>query len=422
MEALYKVLIIDDDEVDRLAVRRAFKAAGMRIEFAEASSYREAMTILDTQNFDAIFLDYRLPDEDGLTLVQDLRRNNVKIPLIVLTGQGDEEIAVELMKAGASDYLIKSRVSPALLSRVLINTIRIYKAELQVALANQQLRESHELLLRKNQELERQRQQIQFQNLQLLEASRLKSQFLATMSHELRTPMNAIIGFSQLLLRATKSELSTQQQNMVERILNNGRHLLALLNDILDLSQIEAGRLELKPQCFDISQLIYTLVAEHQPLADEKNLTVNMRTDLKNSLAVNDPLRLRQVLANLLSNAIKFTDVGQVEIEVKDLNSDRIAIAIRDTGIGIAAADLEVIFEAFRQIDQSTTRRHPGTGLGLAITESLVHMMGGKITVESQVGVGSIFRVELPRQIFSSDRPETRLSPNLTLIDPLRVG
>jgi signal transduction histidine kinase/DNA-binding NarL/FixJ family response regulator len=263
------------------------------------------------------------------------------------------------------------------------------------------------ILAQQNHELETQRQQIQIQNLRLLEAAQIKSQFLATMSHELRTPMNAIIGFSQLLLR--QSQLSTPQVDMVNRILNNGKHLLALIEDILDVSKIEAGRLELKPERFRITDLLATTADELRSLADQKKLQLDFHSRLVDPHVINDSSRLRQVIVNLLSNAIKFTEAGTIGIEVRAVSDDRIVILVSDTGIGIATEEITRIFEEFRQVDQSITRRHAGTGLGLAITRWLVQMMGGQITVNSQPGQGSTFRVDLPREIpaMTSGRSET---------------
>jgi PAS domain S-box-containing protein len=261
----------------------------------------------------------------------------------------------------------------------------------------------NQILARQNRELELNRQRIEQQNLQLIEAARLKSQFLATMSHELRTPMNAIIGFAQVLLRQRTASLSTTQVEMVERILNNGKNLLALINDILDLSKIEAGRLELVPEEFDLAQLINATVAELQPLAEQKQLKLNAIVNIDNSQIVNDSVRLRQVLVNLLSNAIKFTETGSVEISVCESEPMQLLLSVKDTGIGIAEADLPNIFEEFRQIDQTTTRKHGGTGLGLAITKSLVQMMQGTISVESKLGQGSTFKINLPRQVTSQE-------------------
>jgi len=281
--------------------------------------------------------------------------------------------------------------------------IAINNAQLINALEEREerLAVQNEILGRQNRDLELTRQQIERQNLQLLEAARLKSQFLATMSHELRTPMNAVIGFAQVLLRQRTASLGASQVDMVERILNNGKNLLALINDILDLSKIEAGRLSLRLEEFDLTKLVSTTIAELQPLAEQKHLALKVYAVVENPKVVNDSTRLRQVLVNLLSNAIKFTESGSVEVRVSELSPMQMAISVKDTGIGIAESDINHIFEEFRQVDQTTTRKYAGTGLGLAITKSLVQMMKGTITVESKPGQGSTFRVELPRQVNS---------------------
>ena len=257
----------------------------------------------------------------------------------------------------------------------------------------------NELLIRQQEELENQGRRIQQQKLQLLEAAKLKAQFLSTMSHELLTPMNAIIGFSQLLLRQHKQLLSAPQTEMVGRILNNGKNLLVLINDILDLSKIESGRTELEAEEFDLADLVMDAAREFGNQANEKNVALSVSACLHDRFAVNDKLRLRQVLVNLISNAVKFTHRGSICIEVRELNGDRLAITVRDTGIGICETQLPHIFDKFRQADQSTTRQYPGTGLGLAISAYLVKMMNGTITAESQLKKGSTFAIEFPRKI-----------------------
>ena len=257
----------------------------------------------------------------------------------------------------------------------------------------------NELLIRQQTELENQGRRIQQQKLQLLEAAKLKSQFLGTMSHELRTPMNAIIGFSQLLLRQHKQLLTPQQTEMVGRILNNGKNLLVLINDILDLSKIESGHTELETEEFDLAHLVMDAALEFGNQATEKNVAMSVSVCLQHQFIVNDKLRLRQILVNLISNAVKFTHRGSICIEVRELNCDRLIITVRDTGIGICETELPHIFDKFRQADQTTTRQYPGTGLGLAISASLAQMIGGTITAESQLEKGSTFRIEFPRKI-----------------------
>lgn len=255
----------------------------------------------------------------------------------------------------------------------------------------------NDLLLNQQQELQQQQRRLQQQEVQLLEAAQLKSQFLSTLSHELRTPMNAIIGFSQLLLRQHQQLLSAQQKDMVARIFNNGKNLLLLINDILDFSKIESGCTELDIEEFDLAHLVIDVALEFGNQVADKNLAMSVSVDLQHQFIVNDKSRLRQILVNLISNAVKFTHEGSIAISVKEIASDRIAIAVQDTGIGISETELPHIFDKFRQADQTTTRKYPGTGLGLAISASLVKMMNSTITAESQLQKGSIFRLELPR-------------------------
>jgi signal transduction histidine kinase len=400
MKKLLNILIVDDDEIDRISVYRGLKKAGVNAQFAEARSCAEAISILRKNSFDCfdcVFLDYRLPDRDGLALVKEIKNTTIKVPLIVMTGQGDEIIAVELMKAGVSDYLSKSRMLPETLEKSLRSAIRVHEAEIKAERANQKLRDSNELLRRQNQELERQQKYIEQQNRKLQELSQLKTQFLANMSHELRTPMNAIMGFAQLLLRQYPDPLTQTQIDLVQRIFENSNSLLSLLNEVLDFSKIEARSLELNLTKIDLVSLVKITVEELRYLAIDKHINLKTNIDLKNFYIISDRSCLRRILVNLISNAIKFTDCGEVSVKVKELAPERLEISIEDTGCGIAEENLQEIFEAFRQVDQSVTRKHYGTGLGLAITDSLVKMMQGKIAVESQVGKGSVFRVELPR-------------------------
>jgi PAS domain S-box-containing protein len=248
-------------------------------------------------------------------------------------------------------------------------------------------------------QIEEQIRAMHLQNLQLQEATKLKSHFLAMMSHELRTPMNVILGFSQLLLRPQYNHFSPQARSMVERIISSARHLLALIEDILDFSKLEAGRLELKLEEFNLAELVTTVTEELRCLAEQKKLTLHVHVQLQNPIVVNDSNRVRQILINLLSNAIKFTDMGSVTVEARELTQDTIALVVKDTGIGIAEADLQQIFQEFRQVDQFLTRKHSGTGLGLSIVDKLVRLMNGVIAVNSKLGEGSTFSVQLPRTV-----------------------
>jgi len=225
------------------------------------------------------------------------------------------------------------------------------------------------------------------------ESTQLKSEFLANMSHEIRTPMNAILGLTAFALESTSR---SEQQEYLRDVLNSAESLLSLLNDILDLSKIEAGRMELAPVEMSMAQLIQEITHFLKTAATQKGLELawNIAPDVPEHLSA-DPLRTRQVLLNLVGNAIKFTEKGSVRVEAQVESQDdktlSLRFAVKDTGPGIPAEKQELIFKSFCQADGTTTRRHGGTGLGLTISADLVEMMGGKIWVESQVGVGSVF-------------------------------
>jgi signal transduction histidine kinase len=229
--------------------------------------------------------------------------------------------------------------------------------------------------------------------------SQNKSQFLSSMSHELRTPLNAIIGLSEMLVGNTARFGVEKAVEPLKRVNRAGTHLLGLVNQVLDLSKIEAGKLELSPESVSLAPLVDEVVGTARTLAEQKRnrLSAECASDL-GSLTV-DPMRLRQILLNLLSNACKFTEQGEISLKVKRTGGDDhawIDFAVTDTGIGMTAEQLGKLFQEFTQADASTARRYGGTGLGLAITRKLCRMMGGDVTVTSEFGRGSIFVVRLP--------------------------
>ena len=232
-------------------------------------------------------------------------------------------------------------------------------------------------------------------NVQLERANRLKSEFLASVSHELRTPMNAIIGYTKLMLDGLDGEITEQQEADLKRVAQAADNLLALINDLLDLSKIEAGRMEIHPEEVELTVIVNEVMELVRPAASAKGLQVRSFITSQLPKAFVDPAKTRQILANLMANAVKFTDRGNVTLEGAEAQG-WITVAISDTGIGIPAQALGFIFEEFRQADSSTTRKYGGTGLGLAITRRLVELQGGRIWVDSEHGRGSTFRFTLP--------------------------
>jgi signal transduction histidine kinase len=240
--------------------------------------------------------------------------------------------------------------------------------------------------------------EIQDKSRQLAEASTNKSQFLSSMSHELRTPLNAIIGLTDMMV-ANAARFGTEKaQEPLKRVKNAGTHLLGLINQVLDLSKIEAGKLELNPSTVNLAPLIDEVIGTARQLAEQNQnrLVVEAPDDL-GALTV-DPMRLRQILLNLLSNACKFTKQGEVALRARKLDGGRdwIELAVSDSGIGMTAEQVGKLFEEFSQAEASTAQRFGGTGLGLAISRKLARMMGGDVTVTSEIGKGSVFTVRLP--------------------------
>src|SRR5947208_1459157 len=270
---------------------------------------------------------------------------------------------------------------------------RLYE---QVKAASEQLeekvREATAELVRRNELLQR-------QHLELEQASQLKSQFLANMSHEFRTPLNAILGYTSMLLQGVSGDLAAPQKNKMLRVDSNARHLLSIINDILDISRIEAGKMPLHLEEFEMPALVAELLAEVEPLIQKARLQTLTDLPPGTALVLSDRQKVKQIVLNLLTNAIKFTPHGQVKVMVReDERGGEVNIAVEDTGIGIAPQDQDKVFEDFRQADDSVTREYGGAGLGLAICRRLAKMLDGRIELQSRLGRGSTFTLVIPRQ------------------------
>jgi len=275
----------------------------------------------------------------------------------------------------------------------------------------ERLRGSQEDLKRANRLLDEKLGEMAETNIALYEANRVKSEFLANVSHELRTPLTSIIGFAELLREGPQAEGPSRTLRYAENILISGRILLEIINDLLDLAKIEAGRVELRIESVQAAEVCSTLLDHIRPLADRKQLELELHADGVLPAMFTDRGKLRQILFNLVSNAIKFTpEGGRIHVRAARLGEDRVAISVADTGPGIAPEDQELVFEKFRQIDQSATREHHGTGLGLAIAKELTYLLGGEIGVDSELGRGATFWVRLP-----VTAPEPRERPLISL-------
>ena len=275
----------------------------------------------------------------------------------------------------------------------------------------ERLRSSQEELQRANRLLDEKLGQMAETNVALYESNRLKSEFIANVSHELRTPLTSIIGFAELLRESPRADDDTRAARYAENILISGRILLEIINDLLDLAKIEAGKVELRAEPTDLRKLCAGLLDFLRPQAEAKRLRFSLAADEDLPELNTDQSRLRQILFNLLSNALKFSpEGGQVWLSARRVNEQAVRLTVRDMGPGIAPEHHETIFDKFRQIDQSATREHHGTGLGLAIARELTLLLGGKIGVESELGRGATFWVTLPTQ---APDPRERPLPSL---------
>jgi CheY-like chemotaxis protein len=324
-------------------------------------------------------------------------REIITIPIL-----SDNKVIAIISLAGLRDYSESS-------IRLVKDIWSVLTARMNGVLAFRKIREFSEKLEHQNRELEAQKRELsmqanelaeqntelEMQKYQLEEASQMKSQFLSNMSHELRTPLNSVLALSRVLMMQGKEKLSAEEVKYLEIIERNGKNLLALINDILDLSKIEAGRMDINPQHFSLTMTLENIIESIMPLAEEKH--IDIRKDIPRDLPYieSDEIRVSQIIQNLISNAVKFTSAGSV-IVCAAYREESISVRIIDTGIGIAAGDLHYIFDEFRQVDGSSSRKYEGTGLGLAIARKAARMLGGNITAASVPGEGSTFTITLP--------------------------
>ena len=375
------LLVVDDDELDRMAIRRAVRQARIDAEIDERPTAEAAVDAVRSKAYDCILLDYRLPGATGVDVLAMLAGAGVRVPVVCLTGQGDEEVAVAAMKAGAADYLNKSNLTADRLERSIRYAMAIHRAEV----------ERQQLLARE----QRAREEAQA-------ANRAKDEFLATLSHELRTPLNAILGWARLLATGHLDEAATARA--VEIIERNSRIQLQLIEDLLDISRIITGKLRLESREAGVRSIVEGALESVRHAAEARRITIAADIDPPDLVLVCDPGRMQQVVWNLLTNAIKFTpEGGQVRVSAKR-ETDAVTIDVVDTGIGIAPGFLPYVFDRFRQQDAAHTREYGGLGLGLAIVRHVAELHGGDVTAFSAgEGAGATFTVRVPtRQVPAS--------------------
>jgi len=361
-----------------------------------APNATQARRQLDGRRPALIFLDVQMPEESGLALLPQMLRDYPESVVVMMTAYGSEQVAAEALRGGADDYIAKPidlQRLRALLERNLDK--QRLRAERQSLVAR--LKDSNRYLMRQHAALRRADEEILQINRQLEQSNRYKSEFLANMSNELRTPLNAVLGFSEILLDATMNLTSGERIEFLRNIHSSGQHLLGLINDILDLAKIEAGKMELHAEEMPVAEALQEVTSILEPMARQQGLQLIMAGLADVGVINADRSKFKQVLYNLLSNAVKFTPPpGQITVTVKD-SPEQLTVSVHDTGIGMKEEDLPKLFREFEQIDGSYTRRYQGTGLGLALCRRFVEMHGGRIWAESHFGKGSTFTFTIPR-------------------------
>lgn len=369
------ILIVDDNQNNCDLLSRRLSRQGYSC--MSLNSGVDALDALKHELPDIILLDVMMPEMDGFEVLEIIRREHtaVELPVLMVTAKNAHEDIVKAFELGANDYIDKPVDFPVLLARI-----------------------KHHLLHKQlDDEFRRSQQQLQEQNALLDKSNQYKVNFLSSMSHELRTPLNSILGYSELLIEGLMGELTDKQKEYCKEIYDSGKYLLVIINDLLDLSKIEAGKMTLDIEPTEIAPLVSSVIGILKEKADRHgvSLVTSIQENLESTLL--DPVRIKQILINLVTNAIKFTQAGRMVALNVFLESDELVLQVTDEGCGIPNEEIQRIFLPFEQVESPIkTNRAEGTGLGLALVNKLTLLHEGTVTVESDVGKGSVFAVRLP--------------------------
>jgi signal transduction histidine kinase len=392
-----KILVVDDIPQNIFVMQKLLKK--LPIEIFTAQSGNEALSLTLRHSFALVLLDVQMPEMDGFEVAAIMRENQdtKNTPIIFVTALSKEEKYVfEGYQSGAVDYLFKP-INP---------TILMSKVSVFLELNRQKLELEEEISRRKIVERD-----LEIAKMEADSANQAKSSFLANMSHEIRTPMNAILGYAQILKRDKR--LEEDQKQAINTISKSGNNLLALINDVLDISKIEAGGMELHSVDFELIDLIGGLKDMFQVTCEKKNLFLNVE-GLEDSIPVyGDEGKIRQILTNLIGNAVKFTDAGGIYFKLERVEDHMYCFSVKDTGKGLPLEAQATIFRAFQQ--DSEGHEKGGAGLGLAISKKQTELMGGDLSVESEVGDGATFFLKIPLPP-AKEEIEARMDRNLEVV------
>jgi two-component system sensor histidine kinase/response regulator len=436
----YEILIVEDSPTQAERLRRLIQSAGYRVRVA--SNGQRALNLIRERLPQLIVSDIVMPEMNGYDLCRALKADAAlaAIPVILVTALNDAKDIIRGIESGADNFIRKPYSEDYLLNRIgqvlqnqrlrqdagpeagigvylgeqkhFITASRQQMLDLLISTYEQAVQVNAELQARERQvvelnirlshhaaELEEQNREIAKKNLELAEASRMKSAFIANMSHELRTPLNAIIGFTGTLLMKLPGPLTVDQDKQLTTIRTSARHLLSLINDLLDMAKIEAGKVTLSLAPVQCQSLLAETVESLRPLAAQKGLALTVEMPAEPVVIDSDRRALTQIVINLVNNAIKFTDQGAVRVTLGQRVIDGATVtefSVADSGAGIRAEDQSKLFEAFSQLDSTSTRNAEGAGLGLYLCRNLAGLMGGSLVFSSEFGAGSTFTLRLP--------------------------
>jgi signal transduction histidine kinase len=393
-----RVLIVDDS----LTVRSELADALGDYEVACAASGEEALTLLAGGGVDAILLDLIMPGLSGLETCQRIKAEAAwrDLPVLILSAQSESQALKECINAGADDYVTKSADYTVLKARLKAQ-LRQRRYQAEIVHLNMDLKAANAGLEWRIQErtaaLEMYSEHLAKTNQELATATRIKSEFLANMSHELRTPLNSVIGFSEVLFDETFGPVNDKQKSYLKNVMISGKHLLQLINQLLDVSKIEAGKMSLELAWVATPLLLRECSMLVTDLAEKKGIAMALEIPDELPEMQVDALKFREIIYNLLSNAIKFTPNGGKIGMRAAATGPSVVVEVWDSGVGIAAENLEKIFQGFFRVDTPDIRQTEGTGLGLSLAKKLAELHGGSLSVESKgLHLGTLVRVTLP--------------------------
>jgi len=437
-----EILIVEDSPTQAERLRRLIQS--VRYQARVAANGRLALEAIRERKPHLVLSDIVMPEMDGYELCRSIKNDPDlrDIPVILVTSLTDPKDIIRGIESGADNFIRKPYAEEYLLNRIghmlmnqklrraqnievgialylgdqkhFINAERQQILDLLISTYEQAVQVNSELQARERQvielnmrlahhagELETINREIALKNLELAEASRMKSAFIANMSHELRTPLNAIIGFTGALLMKLPGPLTTEQDKQLNTIRNSARHLLSLINDILDVAKIEAGKVTLELEAVHCQQLVQEVAETLRPLARQKGLALEVEVAAEDVVLQTDRRALTQILINLLNNAIKFTEKGSVKLKLGlrgDTEPAMVEFSVIDSGAGIREEDQAKLFQAFSQLDSTSTRHVEGAGLGLYLSQNLANLLGGSLFFHSDFGQGSVFTLALKRK------------------------